>query len=156
MDKHIVVKGDAVTGTDTHNVAGVLEADPTKAYAGKGKYAYKGAVTEHLSAFVTIGGVPVALTSSGSTLDAGETASGGHFGPNGSQFLPPGPSAPSLTVTDEVGPGKPGTSAGSGLLTVGGVRVLLDGDPFDTCSGVPAPGVSKVTAGGQSFVRCTK
>lgn len=157
MAKHIVVKGDAVTGTDTHNVKGTLQ-DPTKPYTGTGKYAYKGAVTKDPSTFVRIQGVPVALVSSGSTLDPGETTAGGHFGRNGSGFVPaaPPPLAESLSITDEVGPGRPSAGAGSALLTVDGVKVLLDGDPFDTCSGTSELGGSKVSAGGQSFVTCAE
>ncbi|MFF1380463.1 hypothetical protein [Streptomyces sp. NPDC058308] len=162
MAKSIAVKGDSVRGTDTHKVSGTLE-NGTTPYVGLGKYAYQGSITKGLSDFVRINGVPVALVTSGSTLDAGQTAPGpppgGHAGPAGSDFVPaaPKPLATSLSILDiPLGGGTPGASAGSGLLTIGGVKVLLDKDVIDTCSGLPTPGESKVSAQQQSLVACSQ
>jgi hypothetical protein len=100
----------------------------------------------------------VALVTSKSSLNPGETAppTGGHSGPAGSSFLPPTPVpiAISLSITDVIGTGIPNASAGSSLLSIGGVKVLLDGDKIDTCDGLGTPANSTVTASGQSFVKC--
>jgi uncharacterized Zn-binding protein involved in type VI secretion len=157
MGRPIVVKGDPVRGTDTHNVTGTTGSPPVP-YTGVADYAYKGAITDATSDFVRIGGTPVALTTSRSTLDPGETAppAGGHYGPAGSNFQPAGPNTPTVTITDTpLGTGTPGAGAGSALLTVDGTPVLLDGDAIDTCTGVGATAGSTVTAQGQDFVRCS-
>lgn len=161
MGKLVVVKGDPVSGTDTHNVSGSATnpaaPPPTVAYTGTGDFAYNGAVTGQLSDFVHISGTPVALVASRSTLNAGEDTppSGKHSGPQGSNFVPPTPVpiASTLSITDTpLGTGVPNAGAGSALLTVGGTKVLLDADKIDTCSGVGATGDSTVTAQGQDFV----
>ncbi|GIH14144.1 hypothetical protein [Rugosimonospora africana] len=159
MGKLVVVKGDPVSGTDKHNVSGQTSTSPPVAYTGVGDYTYTGSITDALSDFVTIGGVPVALLTSHSSLDPGEDAppTGGHSGPTGSNLVPAGANPISLSITDSpLGTGVPNAGAGSGVLTVGGVKVLLDADKIDTCSGVPAPGKSTVTASGQSFVTCSE
>jgi hypothetical protein len=161
VGKLVVVKGDPVSGTDKHNVAGQATnpgpPPPTVPYTGIADFAYNGAMTDALSDWVSIGGVPVALVSSHSSLNAGEAAppAGKHSGPQGGNFVPPAPTpvAVSLSITDSpLGTGVPNAGAGSALLTVGGVRVLLDADKIDTCSGVGAPAGSTVAANGQSFV----
>src|SRR3954469_9435613 len=97
MGKLVVVKGDPVQGTDTHNVSGQATnpspPPPTIPYTGGGDFAYDGAMTGQLSDFVTIGGGPVALVTSRSALNDGETTAptGKHSGPQGSNFAPPSP-----------------------------------------------------------------
>jgi hypothetical protein len=159
MGKLVVVKGDQVQGTDTHNVKGFVKSPPTPPpdYAGTGDFKYNGAVTAQLSDFVRIGGVPVALVTSHSALNPGEGTppAGKHSGPQGTNFVPqtPEPAASTLSITDTpLGTGVPNAGAGSALLTVGGVKVLLDADKIDTCSGVGAKADSTVTAQGQNFV----
>ena len=170
MGKLVVVQNDAVKGTDTHNVSGVgpnpafPPPPPTVKFGGTGSYKYAGSMTDSLSTFVQIGGKPVGLVTSKSSLNPGETATGGHSGPAGSNFvagvgslavqpLPTGP--PPLSITDVIGTGVPNAAAGSALLTIGGVKVLLDGDKIDTCDGTGSKGNSNVTASGQSFVSCS-
>ena len=167
MGKMIVVEGDPVQGTDTHNVAGTgpnpAAPPPTLPYVGTGRFQYAGSMTDSLSTFVKIDGKPVALVTSKSSLNPGETAppAGGHSGPAGSGFVPgagSGASTPTpvtLSITDPIGPGVPNAGAGSALLTIGGTKVLLDGDKIDTCDGLGAKGNSSVTAAGQAFVNCT-
>ncbi|MFJ4783911.1 hypothetical protein [Streptomyces sp. NPDC088794] len=167
MGQLLVVKGDPVTGTDQHHVEGLgpIPGPPpsTAKYVGIGDYAYKGSVTEALSTFVTIAGTPVALVTSRSGLDPGEDApGGGHAGPSGGKFVPGEgtiaavPTPASLQITDKpLGTGVPNSAAGNALLTVGGVRVLLDGDAIDTCSGLGKPADSTVAAHGQDFVTCS-
>jgi hypothetical protein len=165
MGKLVVVKGDPVSGTDTHNVSGNATnpsaPPPTVPYTGVGDFAYKGAITGQLSDFVNIGGVPVALTTSRSTLNAGEDSppGGKHSGPQGTNFVPtappPGPTpiASTLSIIDTpLGTGVPNAGAGSALLTVNGVKALLDADKIDTCSGAGATADSTVAAKGQDFV----
>lgn len=167
MGQLLVVEGDPVRGTDRHHVQGQgpnpAAPPPTAPYVGIGDYAYRGSLTEALSAFVTIGGRPVALVTSRSGLDPGEDApGGGHSGPSGGNFVPgPGtvaltPAPATLQITDTpLGTGVPNSAAGNALLTVGGVRVLLDGDAVDTCSGLGTPAGSTVSAHGQDFVTCS-
>lgn len=165
MGQLLVVEGDPVRGTDQHNVQGLgpTPSAPAAFYAGIGDYAYRGSVTEELSTFVTIAGRPVALVTSRSGLDPGEDApGGGHAGPSGGNFVPgpgtvaPAPTPATLRITDTpLGTGVPNSAAGNALLTVGGVRVLLDGDAIDTCSGLGKPADSTVTARGQDFVTCS-
>ncbi len=167
MAKLVVVEKDPVTGTDTHNIKGdapnPAAPPPTVTFLGTGDYDYQGAITDKLSDFVTVGGKPVALVSSQSTLDPGEAAppAGKHSGPQGKNFVPtppaPQPIPLTLSIQDSpLGTGTPNSGAGSGLLTVGGVKVLLDQDKIDTCSGVGVPADSTVAASGQDFVTCSE
>lgn len=160
MGRLIIVENDPVRGTDTHNVSGSNTNTPPNPYAGTGDFDYDGAMTERLIDFVRIGGMAVAVVSSGSTLNTGEDVppAGRHSGPTGSNFTPaaPAPNPVTLVITDApLGTGVPNSGAGSELLTVDGVRVLLDADDIDTCSGVGAPAGSTVTATGQDFVSCS-
>ncbi|MDT7797389.1 MAG: hypothetical protein QOI78_822 [Actinomycetota bacterium] len=158
MGKLVVIKGDQVTGTDKHNVTGSTVSTPPVFYAGTGSFKYQGSITDQLSDFVRIGGTPVALVTSRSSLDPGEDAppAGQHSGPAGSGFTAPAPNPGSLSIVDlPLGTGVPGSGAGSGLLTVNGVKVLLDGDAIDTCGPAPTTGASKVAAQGQDFVTCS-
>ncbi|MEU1390954.1 MULTISPECIES: hypothetical protein [unclassified Nonomuraea] len=163
MGRPVVVKHDPVRGTDQHNVTGQATnpapPPPTVPYIGVGAFDYVGAITDQVSDLVTIAGVPVALVTSRSTLDPGQTAPAGrHAGPQGGAFVPPAPPPvpATLTISDApLGTGVPNAAAGSALLTIGGVKVLLDGDLIDTCSGIGAPAGSKVSARGQSYVTCT-
>lgn len=163
MGKKVVVKDDEVTGTDTHNVAGQATnpsaPPPTIPYTGTARFDYVGKMTDALSDFVFIDGKPVATVKSGSSLNPGESAPGGrHSGPKGSAFVPatPVPVASSLSITDKpLGEGKPSARAGSGFVKVGGQKLLLDGDPIDTCSGTEEKENSTVASRGQSFVSCS-
>src|SRR5262245_46676941 len=131
MAKLIVVEGDPVQGTDTHNVAGLgpnpAAPPPTAPYIGTGRYQYVGKMTDSLSTFVKIGGKPVALVTSKSSLNPGETAppAGGHSGPAGSGFVAGAgstaltPTPITLSITDPIGTGVPNAGAGSSLLTIG-------------------------------------
>lgn len=161
----LVVEQDPVEGTDTHNAAGTaIDTGSGLAvpWSGTGRYAYAGAMTGGLVGFVRIGGAMVAVTSSSSSLNVGESAppAGGHSGPAGSALTPastqpataPTPTPTTLVITDTIGTGTPGAAAGSAFVTVAGDPVLLDGDPIDTCDGAGAAGNSSVTAGTQDFV----
>lgn len=162
MGKLVVVEGDAVEGTDKHNVSGNATnpspPPPTVPYTGIGDYDYAGKMTDALSTFVTIDGTPVAVVTSKSSLNPGEDTAGGHFGASGSNFVPPAPApiAATLQITDVIGTGVPNAGAGSGVLTIDGTKVLLDGDKIDTCDGLSIPANSTVTASGQSFVTCSE
>lgn len=163
MGKLVVVDGDEVKGTDKHNVSGtgtITSPPGTAPYVGIADFDYAGKMTSSLSDFVTIGGKAVALTSSQSSLNPGETAppSGKHAGLNGKNFTPTSPTAipTTINITDPVGTGNPGAAAGSSFVTVGGVKLLLDGDSIDTCDGLGIPGNSKVTASKQDFVTCSQ
>jgi hypothetical protein len=159
----LVVQGDAVKGTDKHNVtgSGTIPSPPgTAVYSGVADFKYTGAMREGLSDFVRIDGVAVAVTDSRSKLDPGEDAqpTGGHSGPKGANFAPPTPTPiPStISILDLVGTGTPSASAGSGFVAIGGSPVLLDGDAIDTCDGLGAPGNSTVTASTQDFVSASE
>src|ERR1019366_9694259 len=96
MGKLVVVQGDAVQGTDTHGVSGnatnPAAPPPSVLYAGTGSYPYKGMITDGLSTFVKIGGQAVAVVTSQSSLNPGETAPGGGHDPgSGGGFIPPAP-----------------------------------------------------------------
>lgn len=164
MGKRMIVQNDPVEGTDNHNVTGQAQnpapPPPTVPYKGIGDFDYVGKITAQLSDFVTIDGKPIALKTSQSSLNPGESAppAGRHSGPAGKNFNPPSPppNLLSLQVTDLIGEGKPGTSAGSSFVTVGGVKILLDGDKIDTCDGMNKPGNSTVTAKEQDFVSCSE
>jgi hypothetical protein len=153
MAKLLVVDGDKVDGKDKHSVTGPL---PNGTYNGVGDYAYKGAVTTGLSDFVTVGGKDLAVVSSGSTLRADGALD--HTALKGTNFVPPG-APPALSFAPpppKLGTGKPGTGAGSTLLTVDGAAALLAGDKFDTCGVATGKGSSTVAASGQSFVTCSE
>lgn len=159
MSKRIVVQGDKVTGTDKHNVAGTgtISAPPgTAAYTGIGDFEYDGTMTDALSSFVSIQGKPLATTASKSSLGPEQKASpsGKHAGPSGKNLLPPTPTPipSSLSISDPIGTGVPGQSAGSTFVKVGGDPVLLHDDVIDTCDGLSIPGNSKVAASGQELV----
>jgi uncharacterized Zn-binding protein involved in type VI secretion len=163
MGKTIVVENDEVKGTDKHNVSGTgsISAPPgTAPYVGIADYDYVGKMTDALSDFVKIDGKAVAVFSSKSSLDPGENAppSGKHAGMSGTNFAPPTPTpiAPTINISDPVGTGVPGASAGSAFVTIGGVKVVLDGDSIDTCDGLHIPGNSTVTASQQDFVSCSE
>ena len=158
MAKLVVVENDTVQGTDTHNISGMTMSPPTPvAYTGTGKYDYVGKMTDSLSTFVTIDGKPVAIVTSKSSLDPGESAppTGRHSGPMGSSLSPTNANPVTLIITDLVGTGVPNSGAGSAFVTIDGAKVLLDGDKIDTCDGLSATGNSTVTAVGQSFVNCS-
>jgi uncharacterized Zn-binding protein involved in type VI secretion len=166
MGKKIAVENDAVEGADWHHVSGTgpnpSAPPPTLDFVGLGRFDYKGKMTDQLSDFVSIGGKPVALVTSKSSLDPGQTAppSGKHAGMSGSGFIPqpgpaPSPSTPTLSITDPVGEGRPSASAGSSFVKIGGAAVLLDGDKIDTCDGLSVPMNSTVTASGQDFATCS-
>lgn len=162
----LVVEGDAVRGTDKHNVVGQATnpaapaPPPTVAYTGVGKFTYEGTMSQRLSGLVRIGGAPVALTGSMSRLEDGADLppTGRHTGPAGSSFQPASPVAiaASLTISDPVGTGIPSAGAGSGLVSVGGQPVLLDGDAIDTCDGLGVKANSTVTCSTQDFVRASQ
>ncbi|WP_435592814.1 hypothetical protein [Nocardia sp. bgisy118] len=157
MGKLLIVANDPVRGTDTHTVAGSDTSTPPITYTGTGDFEYNGAITDRLSDLVSIDGTPIALLTSGSTLNTGESQppAGKHSGPQGGNFTPaaPAPNKATLQITDKpLGVGSPSADAGSTVLSVDGVRVLLDSDHIDTCSGVGATAGSSVTAAGQSFV----
>jgi hypothetical protein len=163
MGKLVVVQGDGVQGTDKHNVTGIGPTPPGLQFAGTGTYQYSGNMTDSLSNFVTIAGKPVAVVTSKSSLGPGQTVPpiGGHSGPAGIAFTPgPGSPAPqpnpaTVMIADVIGTGVPNVAAGSALLTIGGTKVLLDGDKIDTCDGTGGTANSTVTAVGQSFVSCS-
>jgi hypothetical protein len=169
VGKLVIVEDDPVQGTDKHNVSGKgpnpkpPPAPSIVSYSGVGDFSYVGRITSGLSDFVRIGGQPVALVTSQSSLDTGQDTppAGKHSGPAGSSFVPdptseaPTPIEETLSITDTISTGVPNAGAGSALLTVGGVKVLLDNDKIDTCSAVGALAGSTVTAEGQDFVTCS-
>jgi uncharacterized Zn-binding protein involved in type VI secretion len=159
MGKPVIVQGDSVKGKDKHKVTGpAVPPPPGSTFSGTGDYQYVGGMTGNLSTFVKINGKPIALVTSQSSLNAGQTAlGGGHNAASGTNFFPqsPVPVPASLNfVPPIVGTGVPNAAAGSSLLTIGGTKVLLDGDKIDTCDGTGAAN-STVTATGQSFVSCS-
>jgi hypothetical protein len=156
MGKLVIVEGDPVKGKDKHNVSGTTSTNPPVSSVWIAECDYDGTMTADLSDFVTIDGVPVATVASHSSLDSAQTTSptGKHSGPMGSNFVPsaPPPLTTSLSITDPVGTGVPNSAAGSGVLTLNGVKVLLDADEIDSCSGLSLPAGSSVAAQGQDFV----
>jgi uncharacterized Zn-binding protein involved in type VI secretion len=164
MGKLIVVENDKVEGTDKHNVSGQATnpsaPPPTVPYTGVGDFDYVGKMTDQLSDFVKINGKPVALKSSKSSLNPGESSppTGKHSGPAGKNFQPPAPVpiATSLSITDQIGEGKPSATSGSSFVKVASTAVLLDGDKIDTCDGLSVPMNSTVTAEKQDFVSCSE
>lgn len=162
MAKKIVVDGDAVKGTDKHNVTGtgtITSPPGTAPYTGVADFDYVGKMTTKLSDFVTIAGKAVAVVTSESSLDPGESAPPGkHAGMSGKNFMPPTPTPipNTITITDPIGKGTPGAAAGSAFVTIDGTKVVLDGDRIDTCDGLSIPGNSTVTASNQDFVSCSE
>lgn len=164
MGKLLIVAGDSVRGTDKHNVSGnatnPAPPPPTVPYVGVGDYTYTGAMTDELSDFVRIAGIPVALTTSQSSLNKGEDVApaGGHSGPAGSKFMPPAPVPIPVTlkIEDPVGVGRPSVTAGSGFVSAAGQPVLLDGDSISTCDGLGFQGNSTVTSSRQGFVSASQ
>ena len=162
MSKLITVDGDKVEGTDKHNVSGQGQPPgtaPPVNYTGVADFDYKGKMADALSDFVNIGGKAAAIVTSKSRLNPGEdTPAGKHHGMQGSNFVPPTPTpiAPTISITDPVGEGKPSSTAGSSFVNIGGDAVLLDGDKIDTCDGLSIPMNSTVTAQNQDFVSCSQ
>lgn len=165
----LVVKDDPVSGTDTHNASGQANdsaSGSVVAWTGTGRYAYAGAMTGRLSDFARIGGAAVAVTTSTSSLNGGETAppAGGHYGPSGSSITPAAkqpitaavPITLSLAITDDIGTGTPSDGTGSSFVRVAGVAALLDGDAIDSCDGEGATGNSSVAASTQNFVTASE
>jgi hypothetical protein len=157
MSPLLVVKGDPVDGTDTHSVTGSDTSTPPVAYTGTGDYTYKGAVTGGLSGFVTVGGAPLAVVTSSSTLRTDGASA--HEPAAGSNYEPPSPAPNPGTLkfvpATGVGDGVPSEGAGSKLLTVKADKVLLDGDAFDTCGIEGGKESATVTARGQDFFTCS-
>jgi uncharacterized Zn-binding protein involved in type VI secretion len=159
--KRVIIKGDPVSGSDTHEVGG-SGVDPntgaTVTGTWKGDYSYDGTMTGALSDLVTIHGAPVALDDSRSSLrsDSHLPASGTNF----SQVPPTTPPVPNtalpLSFTKTVGTGAPTAAAGSSFVTVRGKAVLLHGDTLDTCGDERGSGNSSVNSAGQSFVTVTE
>lgn len=167
MGKLVVVENDKVEGTDKHNVSGpgtTTSAPPSPAtYKGIGDFDYVGKMTDQLSDLVKIAGKPVALKSSKSSLNPGESVppAGKHSGPVGKNLVPPTtgpivPTVPSLSITDPIGTGIPSATSGSKFVKIGGVEILLDGDKIDTCDGLSVPMNSTVTVENQDFVSCSE
>lgn len=159
MSKLVVVEGDPVDGTDTHKVTGSDTTVPTPApYTGTGDYQYKGELRNDLSDVVTVGGKPLALVTSGSELRTDGQLE--HAATAGSNFTPatptPNPKTLSFVPPTGVGVGKPSEGAGSSLLTVNDVKVLLAGDRFDTCGIAGGTAGSTVAAQGQDFITCSE
>jgi uncharacterized Zn-binding protein involved in type VI secretion len=161
----IVVDGDKVEGTDKHNVSGT-GTDPSipgsNSFSGIADFDYKGSITDGLSDFVSVGGKPVALLSSKSSLDPGETSVGGHAPTSAKNIvvIPPPAIIPGtelvLSISDSIGTGIPSAGTGSTFVSIGGTAVLLDGDSIDTCDGLSIPMNSTVTSENQDFVSCSE
>ena len=151
MAKRVIVRNDPVTGTDTHSVdgQGTDSSGAPVPYHGKGTYPYDGAMTDGLSDLVTIGGAPIAVVTSASSLR------GGHTPAAGAPFMPPvspTPTPNTLSFTAGVGPGTPTAGAGSSFVTIAGQAVLLDGNALDTCGTEKGRGNSSVASTQQDFV----
>jgi hypothetical protein len=166
VGKKVVVEDDKVEGTDKHNLSGPGVNSATSApapYKGVGSFDYVGKMTDALSDFVKIDGAAVALKTSRSSLNPGETAppAGKHSGPAVKSPTPPldkpiTATVPLLKIDDPVGEGKPSATAGSVFVKVAGTAVLLDDDKIDTCDGLGVPMNSTVTAEKQDFVSCSE
>lgn len=161
MGRKIIVENDKVEGTDQHNVTGKGDnpalQPPKESFSGVGDFDYRGKMTDLLSDFVRIGGKPVALKSSKSSLNPGDTT---HKGENGSNFVPgpgsvPKPDKEGLSIIDSIGNGVPSSGAGSIFVKIGTVAVLLDSDKIDTCGTASKPMNSTVTSQTQDFVKCS-
>lgn len=164
MSKKVVVENDKVDGKDTHAVSGTGVPSPTPPptvpFTGTADLDYVGRMTDGLSDFVRIDGKPVATVQSRSSLDRGQVAPGGAHHPDSGTITPLAPAGVtpvplSVSITDDVGEGKPSAGAGSAFVKVGGQKLLLDGDPLDTCGSLSKPMNSTVTAQGQAFVSCS-
>jgi hypothetical protein len=164
--KKIIVKGDAVEGTDTHKVTGTATVPPPTSsvtYTGTATYEYKGTMTDALSDFVTIGGdAPVATVDSRSALSSAHIATNGaepFDPPKVPSTLEPVPGSFSFTGNAD-GTGAPSDRTGSSFVTITVGRttsaVLLDGDKIDTCGEELGTGNSTVTSSKQSFVTVTE
>jgi hypothetical protein len=163
----VVVENDKVEGTDKHNLSGPGTTPPPASspatYVGVGFFDYVGKMTDELSDFVKIDGKPVAVKTSKSSLNPGESAApaGKHSGP---QVKNPTPllttpiiaTVPSLAITDPIGTGIPSAISGSKFVSIASSPVLLDADKIDTCDGFSVPMNSTVTAENQSFVSCSE
>jgi hypothetical protein len=152
MSKLVIVQGDMVTGKDKHKVAGthnVVGVETPNIWDGE--YTYSGAVAAGLSDFVRVGGLPLALTTSRSTLQTPHVAAS----PTNLAQLVPKPTLLSAFTLSPDGKGAPGAGTGSSFVRAGGAPVLLDGDGFNTCGAEKGAGNSSVAAGGQDFVRCS-
>ena len=165
MGTLVIVEGDAVEGTDKHNVSGTGtdSAIPGPgSFTGFAEFDYKGSMTDELSDFVSIDGKPVALVSSKSSLDPGEDSIGGHSplsAKNITALVPPTitPGTETVTsITDPIGTGIPSAGTGSTFVKVGGDAFLFDGDSIDTCDGFSVPMNSTVTSSNQDFVSCSE
>lgn len=167
MGTLIVVEGDKVEGTDKHNISGTGTDTssgtpvPMTPFTGIADFDYKGAMTDELSDFVSIGGKAIALVSSKSSLDPGEDSAGGHAATSAKSItviapttITPGTEVASA-ITDSIGEGKVSQGMGSTFVKAGGDAVLLDGDSIDTCDGLSIPMNSSVTAAEQDFVSCS-
>jgi hypothetical protein len=167
MGTLIIVEGDAVEGTDKHNISGVGTMPgptpvPGTPFTGIADFDYKGSMTDALSTMVSIGGKAVAVVSSKSSLDPGEDSIGGHAALSAKNIIPVPP--PAITpgtevvnaITDPIGTGIPSAGTGSTFVKVDGSAVLFDGDAIDTCDGLSIPGNSTVTASHQNFVSCSE
>src|SRR5881394_507609 len=97
MGKKIIVKNDKVEGKDKHNIMGTGQTIPPPPppvpypYVGIATFDYVGKMTGQLSDFVKIDGKPVAVKTSTSSLNSGESAppAGKHSGPQGQSPTPP-------------------------------------------------------------------
>ena len=144
----IVVARDKVDGADKHQVNITVSGNPA---VGVGDYDYKGEVSTGLSDFVSVDGTFVGLVSSGSKLRSDGVSA--HAAPGATSVTPTPDGAPvSFVVPAGVGDGVPSSGTGSPLFTVGGVKVLLDGDKFDTCGIATGIGKASVAASGQDWV----
>jgi hypothetical protein len=153
MGTLVTVEGDPVTGTDTHAVTGTFpNGNP---YSGTGDFTYAGSITGGLCDFVRVGGKPLALVTSTSTLDPGEAGTR-HNALNGSNYNPSTIPPALLFAPPIVGDGAPSAGVGSSFVAAGGVKVLLDGDDIDTCNIPGGKASSTVAAQGQDFVSCSE
>ena len=165
MGTLIIVEGDAVEGTDKHNVSGTGtdSAIPGPgSFTGFADFDYKGSMTDELSDMVSVDGQPVALITSKSSLDPGEDSAGGHAPTSAKSIvaLVPPTITPGtetvLSISDSIGTGVPSAGTGSSFVKVDGDAVLFDGDSIDTCDGFSVPMNSTVTADNQDFVSCSE
>lgn len=167
MGTLIIVEGDAVTGTDKHNVSGngtlpppPPSGTPATPFTGIADFDYKGSMTDDLSDMVSIDGKAVALITSKSSLDPGEDSIGGHAPASAGNLVPIPLMMPNTEVvtaiTDSIGTGIPSAGTGSSFVKVDGDAVLFDNDNIDTCDGLSIPMNSSVTADNQAFVSCSE
>ena len=155
MGKMVVVQGDAVQGTDKHNVMGnatnPAPPPPTVPYTGIGSYEYDG---RDDGRFEHVRQDRRQASRTGDEQEFAESRRGGSAGGRAfragrQRFHASNARARSrltLSIKDVIGIGVPNAAAGSALLTIGGVKVLLDGDKIDTCDGTGDKANSTVTA----------